>query len=217
MWYCERLFYEPNSIATINLLLCRTLQSFVRYSATCNTQIKSYSHYVNIDLYSYLNIQLFTYLTKIIFIVDCCHSLSLKFDLVLRRFYSEMKKILAIFLLFVYTGSAFGIAVNYHYCDGHLTHVSILNFGEKNGCKCNPSEMPPSCCKDKMLYLKGSEHKSSPTSFCILPGSFAIDIQVADNTLILHKEFFITPDLMLDFVKQKFSPPLFLLNRVFRI
>jgi len=128
-----------------------------------------------------------------------------------------MKKIFAIFLLLIYTGSAFGIAVDYHYCSGHLTHVTILNFGTQGDCKCNSSEMPQGCCKDKMLYLKGSEHKSSPISFSTLAGSFEIDIPVTNNTPLLHKEIFIGSDLTPDFVKQKSSPPIFLLNGVFRI
>ncbi len=128
-----------------------------------------------------------------------------------------MKKIFAIFLLLIYTASASGIAVNYHYCDGQLTHVALLNFGGHGGCKCNSSDMPQGCCKDKMLFLKGSDHKSSPVSFVALPGNFTIDVPATDNTLLLHKEFCIISDLTFDFVRQKSPQPIFLLNSVFRI
>lgn len=134
-----------------------------------------------------------------------------------QAFFIKMKKIIIIFLLLIYTGSAFGITVDYHYCSGHLTHVTVLNFGAKGGCKCNSSEMPKGCCKDKMLYMKGDEHKSSPISFTNLQSNIVIDIPAAQVALLLHKEFFVAPDLTFDFAKQKSPPSIFLLNGAFRI
>jgi hypothetical protein len=128
-----------------------------------------------------------------------------------------MKKIIIIFLLFIYTATAFGIAINYHYCGGHLSGVKVLNFGGNGGCKCNPANMPKDCCKDKMLYFKGDNHKSSTVSVIVLPGSFAIDVPVTTNTLLLHKEFCIPAVLTFGFVRQKSPQPLFLINNVFRI
>lgn len=128
-----------------------------------------------------------------------------------------MKKIITILLLFIYSVSALGIAVNYHYCQGDLSNVTVLNFGGNGGCECNPSGMPPGCCKDKMLYLKGDDHKSSPVSITFLPGNFAIDLPVLHYTLLLPKEFCIISYLNFDFVRQKSTQSLFLLNNVFRI
>lgn len=128
-----------------------------------------------------------------------------------------MKKIITILLLFIYSVSALGIAVNYHYCQGDLSNVTVLNFGGNGGCVCNPSDMPPDCCKDKMLYLKGDDHKSSPVSITVLPFSLAIDVPVIHYTLSLPKEFCIISHLTFDFVRQKSTQPLFLLNSVFRI
>lgn len=65
--------------------------------------------------------------------------------------------------------------------------------------------------------MKGDEHKSSPISFTNLQSNIVIDIPATHVALLLHKQFFVTPDLTFDFVKQKFLPPLFLLNGVFRI
>lgn len=127
-----------------------------------------------------------------------------------------MKKIFAIFLLLIYTGSTFGIAVDYHYCDGQLTHISLLNFSDHNNCNCNSSDMPQGCCKDKMVFLKGNDHKSSSIVYSISTSVVAIDVLLTNNTLV-SKELFVTPNLMFDYVKQKFSPPLFLMNSVFRI
>lgn len=127
-----------------------------------------------------------------------------------------MKKIFAIFLLLIYTGSAFGIAVDYHFCNGQLTDVSLLHFSDHTGCKCNPSDMPKGCCKDKMVFLKGNDHKSSSIVYPTSTPGFTIDVPLSDNTL-LSKEFFVAPNPSFEYVKQKFSPPLFLLNSVFRI
>jgi hypothetical protein len=130
-----------------------------------------------------------------------------------------MKKIVSIFLLIIYTVSAFGITVDYHYCNGHLTHIGILNFHKSGGCnKCNSSDIPPGCCKDKMLFMKGDIHKLSTVSSIAFPGNFANDVPVIHNILLLHKKFCIISDITFDYVKQISSqPPLFLLNNVFRI
>lgn len=128
-----------------------------------------------------------------------------------------MKKIITIFLLFIYTATAFGIAVNYHYCGGHLSGIKVLNFGSDDGCKCNPADMPKDCCKDKMLYFKGDNHKSSTVSDIALPGSLAGDIPLTQATLLLPKEFRSISVLTFDFVRQKSPQPLFLLNGVIRI
>lgn len=128
-----------------------------------------------------------------------------------------MKKIITIFLLLIYTASAFGIAVNYHYCGGHLSGIKVLNFGGDGSCKCNPADMPKDCCKDKMLYFKGDNHKSSAISFIALQGSLAGDIPVTQTTLLLSKEFRSISVLTFDFVRQKSPHPLFLLNGVIRI
>ena len=128
-----------------------------------------------------------------------------------------MKKIITILLLFIYSVSALGIAVNYHYCQGHLSNVTILNFDSNSGCKCNPSDMPPGCCNNKMLYLKGDDHKSSPVSITVSPGSFAIDVPVIQYTQLLPKEFCIISHITYDFGRQKSTQLLFLLNSVFRI
>jgi hypothetical protein len=120
--------------------------------------------------------------------------------------------------LLIYTGSVFGIAVDFHYCDGHVTHVAMLNFGGGHGsCKCNPSDLPSGCCKHKILSMKGGDHKSSPAYLIALPDRFAIDVPVTHNNLSLPKEFFAIYDLAFYLVRRKSPQPLFLLNNVFRI
>lgn len=71
-----------------------------------------------------------------------------------------MKKLLAIFLLIAYSVAASGVTVNYHYCGGQLSNVSLLNFSDKVVCSCNPSTMPKGYCQDKVVYHKTDSHKN---------------------------------------------------------
>jgi len=69
-----------------------------------------------------------------------------------------MKIMIAISLLILYTSSAFGIAVNFHYCDNHISKISVLNFGGHPGCNCNPHGGPMSCCKDVVNCCLSDKH-----------------------------------------------------------
>ena len=126
-----------------------------------------------------------------------------------------MKKIAAILLLTVYVSTAFGTAINFHYCNGHLTNVSILNFSGPEGCNCNPTDMPKDCCKDKLKYEKADNHNiiqalqiSELTSFAFEPPLEYI----YDSNKVIEASVTINPP------DQRSHPaPIFLLNRVFRI
>lgn len=128
-----------------------------------------------------------------------------------------MKKTITIFLILVYAAASMGIMVNYHYCHGHLTHASILIFGEQNGCSCNSSTMPKGCCKDKMIFLKGDHHQPSSLFSAPLQTTFTIGLPVIIDKILLQSEFFGKSKITCDFVRQKSPQPIFLLNSVFRI
>ena len=87
-----------------------------------------------------------------------------------------MKKIFTIFLLVIYTGSAFGIPVDFHYCKGQLTGVALANFGTYAGCGCNDSKMPMGCCKDKVFYNKADNHNTNQASAIINPLFVQLDL-----------------------------------------
>jgi hypothetical protein len=127
-----------------------------------------------------------------------------------------MKKLLAIFFLIVYANIAFGVAINYHYCGGHLAKISILNFGSQEGCGCAPENMPKDCCKDRMNYAKADNHKSiqqatvSQKSFLLIHKLFPVEnytqsLTLARNNYNSHS------------VKRSCSQPIYLLDQVFRI
>ena len=126
-----------------------------------------------------------------------------------------MKKIAAIFLLTVYVSTAFGTAINYHYCKGDLTKISILNFGGHEGCNCNPMDMPKDCCKDKLKYEKADNHNIVQTIQISELISLAIEppFEYAHASIkVIEASVTINPP------DQRSHPdPIFLLNRVLRI
>ena len=126
-----------------------------------------------------------------------------------------MKKIVAIFFLIVYVSTAFGTAINYHYCKGHLTKISVLNFGGHGGCNCNPKDMPKDCCKDKLLYEKADNHRAIQTVQIVEPISFEAESPTLDEKITVRSVFNSVTIYNSD---QRSHPnPIFLLNRVFRI
>lgn len=89
-----------------------------------------------------------------------------------------MKKIIAVFLLTLYTATTFGVTLNFNYCGGHLNHVSVLNFGDKVACSCDPGTMPKGCCKDKTVCCKTDNHKKFTESFSFNEIAFSYHLPV---------------------------------------
>lgn len=129
-----------------------------------------------------------------------------------------MKKIGAIFLLIIYTSTALGAAINFHYCSGHLAHISVLNVGGKTGCSSNPDTMPKGCCEDKLLYSKTDKCNSNPASYTISSISFLPEIPPVHNLFDLGLySSVIKADNFYKYVRRSCQNPLYLLNKVFRI
>ena len=126
-----------------------------------------------------------------------------------------MKKIAAIFLLTVYVSTAFGTAINYHYCKGHLTKISVLTFGGHGGCSCNPTDMSKDCCKDKLKYEKADNHNI----FQAVQISKLISLSVEPPLEYTHTSVtVIEASVTINPPDQRSHPDaIFLLNRVFRI
>ena len=126
-----------------------------------------------------------------------------------------MKKIAAIFLLTVYVSTAFGTAINFHYCKGHLTKVAVLNFGGHGGCDCNPKDMPKDCCKDKLKYEKADNHNIVQAVQISELVSLAVEPRldyIHDSIKVIEASLAIDPP-----GQRSQLDPIFLLNRVFRI
>ncbi len=129
-----------------------------------------------------------------------------------------MKKLIAILLLTVYTVTTYGVAINFHYCNGQLAHVSVVNFGGESGCSCNPDAMPKGRCKDKLLYQKADSHKTVQESYTINTISFTLDLPpVGDPYNLVLQEGNYGSDNFYKYIKRTCLRPIYLLIRVFRI
>jgi hypothetical protein len=130
-----------------------------------------------------------------------------------------VKKFGAIILLFVYTSTALGATINFHFCKGHLSHVSILNVGGKIGCACNTDAMPKGCCEDKLISAKADNHNSVQPLYTINKISFAPELLPVNNNLpdlVLYSSS-VNSDNSQNYVRRSCPDPIYLLNRVFRI
>lgn len=130
-----------------------------------------------------------------------------------------MKKLFAIFLILIYTSTALGASINFHYCKGHLAHISVLNFGGKTGCSCNPEAMPKGCCEDKLVYSNVDNHRSIQQVHIINPISFTPHLSPVNDLqdLILYSGRISSDNPYNKYIKRSSSNPIYLLIRVFRI
>ena len=129
-----------------------------------------------------------------------------------------MKKLIAIFLFTTYSAIAFGAAINYHYCNSQLAHVSIVNFGAESSCSCNPDTMQKGCCKDKLLYQKVNSHKTIQESCTINIISFTLDLPHSGDphSLVLQGGSY-GSDNFYKYLTRTSPRPIYLLLRVIRI
>ena len=141
-----------------------------------------------------------------------------RLPIILHHNFLLVKKLGAIFFLFIYTSTALGASVNFHYCSGHLAHISIINFGGKTGCSCNPDAMPKGCCEDKLISSKADNHNSIQAVYTINKISFLPELPPVNNLpdLILYSTTSNT-DNSQNYVRRSCPDPIYLLNRVFRI
>ena len=128
-----------------------------------------------------------------------------------------MKKLIVIFLLIVYTATALGVLINYHYCNDHLAHISFLNYGGKTGCACNPKGMPKDCCKDELRYEKADNHKTVQQISILDLTLFSIEPPAINNYYLTPAQDGYGSDFSIERVGRSCPEPIYLLNRVFRI
>ena len=131
---------------------------------------------------------------------------------------NKVKKLISISLLTIYTSIAFGVAINFHYCGGHLAKVSLLNINGKAGCRCNPGAMPMDCCKDKLIIQKADNHRIVQQISIAEFVSLAVEPPVSCNNYISFPGNGHDPDFTgpADF-QRSWPEPIYLLNGVFRI
>jgi hypothetical protein len=123
---------------------------------------------------------------------------------------------MSIFLLIVYTSTAFGVAVNYHYCDNYLFKISILIFRGNNGCIHNQKDLPMSCCKDKPHYQIPFNHNIIPS--LSVTGLFSLfqNQYPLQNNLFEFKDGN-NYDIITFHNRRSYPQPIYLLYNVLRI
>lgn len=71
-----------------------------------------------------------------------------------------MKKIISIFLLVLYSSTAFAISMDVHFCSGKFSEMFVMGFG-KAQCGCDHSNPAHTdCCTDKIVSSKTDNHKT---------------------------------------------------------
>lgn len=89
-----------------------------------------------------------------------------------------MKKVLSIFLLIIYTWSAFGaVSMVSRKCNDYFSHISFLGSEAQSTCSCtSDTSMPKDCCKDHVVCQKVDIHKTLQESFTLNTNVFTPDL-----------------------------------------
>ena len=133
--------------------------------------------------------------------------------------YHQVKRLTAILFLLIYATTAFGITIDFHYCQGKMVKSSLLNISEKPGCCCKDEgsrSMPEDCCNDDVKVCKTDNHKTAQ--------SF-VSLDLIEHTIVTHFLDYLLPLNSLNqqisqanLAKPERNPePVYLLCRVFRI
>ncbi len=128
-----------------------------------------------------------------------------------------MKKLPLIFftILYLISGSAFPIIA--HYCKGKLTSVSI-SISEFEPCQCGIKKVKKKCCQNKQIKLKKTQTDQASSQFT--PDFKLSHSQIFEHTTTIFtlKNCHSNDRLVYNqHPPNSEPPPLFILNRVFRI
>lgn len=128
-----------------------------------------------------------------------------------------MKKIALIFLIIIYSMSAFGVTFKEFYCCGKLKSVTVVLSDVKEG-RCANGNSDDGCCKTTYQYLKVKDTHIA-TADITAPLSFSTNLQ---SLVFLFQLFSFTTDEV-SIINGSHAPPIFgnvpiyLSNSVFRI
>lgn len=84
-----------------------------------------------------------------------------------------MRKFIAIVFLLIYANVGLAMAINFHFCSGHLSQVSLVKIGFHSACCCKTKDMASDCCKDEVVLVKADNHQSQ-TSLALPESGFKI-------------------------------------------
>jgi hypothetical protein len=128
-----------------------------------------------------------------------------------------VKRLIAIFFFTIYTATAFGVVVKFHFCDRTLTQITLSSLS--GNCDRNShSLIPMDCCKDKTICLKVNSSVITQQPFTLKLTFHQADLVLLSNPIHI---FLITNTYIsaLPFNGPQRIPPkrIYLLDRVFRI
>lgn len=127
-----------------------------------------------------------------------------------------MRKSGIILLTVFYFIVASGFAINIHYCGGKLKKVSLA---QSEGCCCGPKKKTKGCCEEKTLICKIKDNQKTTRQTAIPTNSseqikatwVALDFLIYSSADISKTAFKTPPP------PNRYSDPVFILNRNFRI
>ena len=129
----------------------------------------------------------------------------------------KVKKIVAILFVTIYAATAFGVIVNFHYCNRVITHMSRCGLATKNECDSH-SFMAKDCCKDKTICFQLDTRNTTRQTFILTPIVQTSDL-IPSAEILFKLPANITFKSVLSFRSCQRAVPqtIYLLNRVFRI
>jgi hypothetical protein len=129
-----------------------------------------------------------------------------------------MKKLIAIFLLLVYSFTAYGITISRHFCRGNAKETAVVNFFHPVKCCCAETGMPDDCCNNEIKKADTDDHNATANVlFDTQPQFHLFDHGFLRLQLLLFAKSANTNE---QFVLENSPPnrlPLFLVLQVFRI
>jgi hypothetical protein len=84
-----------------------------------------------------------------------------------------MRKFSAIVFMLIYANIGLAMAINFHFCNGHLSQVSLIKIYTLSTCCCKSKSMANDCCKNEVVLVKPDNHQSQ-TSLAIPESGFKI-------------------------------------------
>lgn len=123
-----------------------------------------------------------------------------------------MRKFIAIVFLLVYANVGLAMVINFHFCSGHLSKISLAEINFHSSCCCKTKSMGSDCCKDETVLVKAENHQAQAvqempdSGFKILPlttlipltnGLFNFDTEKMAYSLFFRKRSPLPNDIFL--------------------
>lgn len=130
-----------------------------------------------------------------------------------------MKRIFTITFLNLYLLSLVGLSVNVHHCSGQNSY-QIFGININNDCECEHQDEKhsSSCCHNEQIEIKSIDNNQIISNCYLLKNNWTLiltpnlpfDCEIGQTSTIFKKV--VKPDY-----PPQYSPPIYILNRVFLV